>query len=312
MNEIERIQKELTEEIVSLGDGFEQYAYLIELAALLPPFPAEKKTEDRVVKGCQSHVWLDMRDEDGLFYAEADSDTFIIKGILYLLQRMFNGQPCAEVAAAEITLFAKTELMVTFEADRQKGIGFIIKTIQQFAAAVRNPIYIENDRLFICNLKQPDLEGLEAIRGDQQVYCYEPKFLAELQGTPEEALETIRNMDLYADRQCILGVYVKTDPPALAGLAEFYDFKPSGKVISLGYRFLSKYWGKGIASSCIQALLNYIQTDTRVELVTAHVLPGNKASARCLIKTGFEYLLTKTEDWGFDQPCIADVYTFDC
>ena len=134
MNEIERIQKELAEEIVSLGDSFEQYAYLIELAALLPPLPPEKRTEERVVKGCQSHVWLDMHDKNGVFYAEADSDTFIIKGILYLLQRMFNGQPCTQVAAADITLFDQTELMVTFEADRQKGIGYIIKTIKQFAA----------------------------------------------------------------------------------------------------------------------------------------------------------------------------------
>jgi len=119
-------------------------------------------------------------------------------------------------------------------------------------------------------------------------------------------------MDLDEDRQCILGVYEKTDPSALIGLAEFYDFKPSGKVISLGYRFLSRCWGKGIGSSCIGALLQYILNDTQVELVTAHVLPGNKASAHCLLKNGFEYLLTKTEDWGYDRSCVADVYTYDC
>ena len=175
-----------------------------------------------------------------------------------------------------------------------------------------DPIHIENDRLIICCLKDRDLKGLEALRGDQRVYCYEPTFLAELQGTPEEALETIQNMDLYEDRQCILGVYEKTDPGVLVGLAEFYDYKPSGKVISLGQRFLSKYWGKGIGSSCIGALLNYIQNNTEVELVTAHVLPGNKASARCIVKHGFEYLLTKTEDWGYGQLCVTDVYTFDC
>ena len=49
-----------------------------------------------------------------------------------------------------------------------------------------------------------------------------------------------------------------------------------------------------------------------LELVTAHVLPGNKASARCLLKNGFEYLLTKEEDWGHGSLCTADVYTFDC
>ncbi len=176
----------------------------------------------------------------------------------------------------------------------------------------RDPIRIENDRLVICSLKKEDLKGLEALRCDQRVYCYEPTFLMELQGTPEEALETLQNMDLYEDRQCILGVYEKTPPYVFVGLAEFYDFKPSGKVISLGYRFLSRFWGKGIASSCVQALLKYVQNNTEVELVTAHVIPGNTASARCLLKNGFEYLLTKTEDWGYSQSCVADVYTFDC
>ena len=175
----------------------------------------------------------------------------------------------------------------------------------------RNPMRIENDRLVIRSLNKEDLEGLEALRRDQRVYCYEPTFLMELQGTTEEALEALQNMDLYDDRQCILGVYEKTAPSVLVGLAEFYDFKPSGKVISLGYRFLSRFWGKGIASSCVQALLKYVQTSTDVELVTAHVIPGNTASARCLLKNGFEYLLSKPEDWGYSQSCIADVYTFD-
>ena len=83
-------------------------------------------------------------------------------------------------------------------------------------------------------------------------------------------------------------------------------------MISLGCRFLSEYWGRGIATSCIHALLDYIQNNTEVELVTAHVLPYNKASSRCVLKNGFEYLLTKTEDWGRDHLSTADEYTFDC
>ena len=47
-------------------------------------------------------------------------------------------------------------------------------------------------------------------------------------------------------------------------------------------------------------------------MVTAHVIAENKASARCLLKNGSEYLLTKTEDWGYSRPCVADVYTLDC
>lgn len=177
---------------------------------------------------------------------------------------------------------------------------------------IHHPIRIENDRLLIRSLSRQDLNGLRAMRCDKQVYRYEPTFLAELQGTPEAALEAILHMDLDQDRQAILGVYEKSASPVFTGLAEFYDYKPSGKVISIGYRFLSEYWGRGIATSCVHALSDYIQNDTKVELITAHVIPDNIASSRCLTKNGFEYLLTKPEDWGYEQSCIADVYTLDC
>ncbi len=69
---------------------------------------------------------------------------------------------------------------------------------------------------------------------------------------------------------------------------------------------------RGLATSCLQALLDYIQNHTEVELVTAHVLPGNIASSRCILNKWFEYLLTKSEDWGHEEPDTAEVYTLDC
>lgn len=173
-------------------------------------------------------------------------------------------------------------------------------------------IFIENDILFIRELSDRDLDGLTAMRNDMRIYRYEPTFLAELSGTPEEALRAIRSMDLHENRQCILGIYEKTDPDVLAGLAELYDYKPSGKAISIGYRLRPEFWGKGIGTGCCHALVDFIRDHTEVTLVTAHVIPGNKASARSLLKNGFEYLLTKAEDWGHDEPTVADVYTFDC
>ncbi len=134
MAEPEEIQRELIQEFQGLGDGFDQYAFLIELAGLLPPLAPERKTPERAVRGCQSHVWLDLRAEDGLLRMEADSDTYIIKGILYLLRRMFDGQPLTAVAAARLTIFEETEITATFEADRQKGVGYVAADIQRFAA----------------------------------------------------------------------------------------------------------------------------------------------------------------------------------
>ena len=174
------------------------------------------------------------------------------------------------------------------------------------------PIQIENDLLLIRNLGEQDLDGLIALRNDLKIYRYEPTYLMELQGTPEEALETIMNMDLFQDRQCILGIFRKTEPSVLVGLAEFYDFKPSGKVISIGARFLSAYWGAGLATSCAHAMIDFIKKNTEVEMITAHVIPGNKASSQVLLKNGFEYLMTKPENWGHEESDLAEVYTYDC
>ena len=134
MNGIGAAQEALIREFQELGGGFEQYAYLIELATLLPAMAADKKTDERQVKGCQSHVWLDMCTCGGRFYVEADSDTYIIKGLLYLLKQLFDGQSLTEVATARIRFFEETEISATFGPDRQKGIGYVIRSMQRFAA----------------------------------------------------------------------------------------------------------------------------------------------------------------------------------
>lgn len=134
MSAIDELQQEIVSDFELMGDGFGQYSYLIELSVTLPPLAEEKKTGDRAVKGCQSHVWLATRVEDGLFFFDGDSDTLILKGVLVLLQSIFNGQRAEEVARARVWFFEKTEIMAIFDADRQKGIGYIIRTLQELAA----------------------------------------------------------------------------------------------------------------------------------------------------------------------------------
>ena len=133
--EIETIQQQIIQEFTEIGDRFDQYAYLIELACLHEPMPEEAKTEGNLVKGCQSHVWLDIRVENGILSFSSDSDTLILRGILYLLAKMFNNKPCMEIADTEVTFLSETEIMDTFESDRQKGIGYVIRTIQEAAGA---------------------------------------------------------------------------------------------------------------------------------------------------------------------------------
>ena len=133
MNRIDEVQEQIVRDFQEMGDGFEQYAYLIELSVRLPPLAEELKTEERLVRGCQSHVWLDMRAEDGLFSFDGDSDTLILKGVLSLLRDIFCGRTLEEAANAKIWFFDQTEIMATFDSDRQKGIGYIISELQRFA-----------------------------------------------------------------------------------------------------------------------------------------------------------------------------------
>ena len=135
---IKEIQEQIIREFQEIGDSFDQYAYLIELACLHEAMPEEKKTEANLVKGCQSHVWLDIQCKEGILTFTSDSDTLILKGILYLLAKMFNGKPCREVAETEVTFLTETDLMQVFESDRQKGIGYVLKTLQK-AAGQKDP-----------------------------------------------------------------------------------------------------------------------------------------------------------------------------
>lgn len=127
-------QDRLVDEINALGDAFAQYEYLISLSGLFPPMAAEERTEERLVRGCQSRVWLDMKLRDGRFYLRADSGTLIIRGVLALLCELLNGRPAAEVAAARLDFLQRTELTATFADTRRQGLAAVLGRIRRFAA----------------------------------------------------------------------------------------------------------------------------------------------------------------------------------
>lgn len=133
MPTIDELQREIVQDLNELGDSFDQYCYLVELSCRLPPMEPEEKTQERLVEGCQSKVWLALKAENGRFSMKADSSTQIVKGILKLLSDLFNGQPVEQVARAEITFLRDTLILDTFDSDRQKGVGSILKRIREFA-----------------------------------------------------------------------------------------------------------------------------------------------------------------------------------
>ena len=173
-------------------------------------------------------------------------------------------------------------------------------------------MWLENERLLLHTLEDEDFERLMEMRQNPQNYRYVPTYLPELLGDPATVVTRLQNMNLEKDRQCVMGIYEKTNPSYLVGLAEFYDYKFHGKVISIGYRLDEPFWGRGIGSSAVARMLQYLDADGRIELVTAHVLPANTGSSKILSKNGFHHLLRKKEDWGFGEPVEADVYVRSC
>lgn len=123
-------QCRLIEQINSVGDCFDQYSYLLVRAGQLAAMPDCRKTEDRLVAGCQSKVWLQLSVHQGRLSMEADSDTLILRGVLAVLIELLDGEKASEVAVLPITLLQETELAATFTSARTAGMTSILKRIQ--------------------------------------------------------------------------------------------------------------------------------------------------------------------------------------
>ncbi|MCD8389863.1 MAG: SufE family protein [Oscillospiraceae bacterium] len=133
MKSIQEIENHILEDFKDFTDPFDQYAYLVEIACLLPAMPEDERTDDRLISGCQSKVWVKAWAENGVFRLKADSNTLIMRGILYLVWQLLDGQPVQTVAETDVTLFQTLSVINTLESARQKGIGYILAYIKNRA-----------------------------------------------------------------------------------------------------------------------------------------------------------------------------------
>ena len=114
-------------------EWLDKYEYLIELGKSLEAFPEEKKTEDRLIKGCQSRVWLDAEERDGRLYFTADSDAIITKGIISLLISVYSGRTREEIAGDDFGFVAEIGLKENLSPTRANGLVSMIETIKNVA-----------------------------------------------------------------------------------------------------------------------------------------------------------------------------------
>jgi cysteine desulfuration protein SufE len=116
----------------------DRYKYIIELGRELPPMAAELHTEDRLVRGCQSQVWIDTALENGRLQLLADSDAFIVKGLLGLVLAAYNNRTPAEILAFDIdAYFQQLELLRHLSATRGNGLRAMVQRIQDIARQAR-------------------------------------------------------------------------------------------------------------------------------------------------------------------------------
>ena len=112
----------------------ERYKYIIDLGKALPALPEDKRTEDRLVRGCQSQVWIDEQMEGDRVQLAVDSDAFIVKGLLCVILAAFNNKTPQEILDFDIEgYFEELELMNHLSATRGNGLRAMVARIQDIA-----------------------------------------------------------------------------------------------------------------------------------------------------------------------------------
>ena len=130
---LEEKKQAVVEDFSAYDEWLDKYEYLIELGKGLAPFPEEKKTEERLIKGCQSRVWLDGESRDGRLWFTADSDAIITKGIISLLVDVYSGRTPEEIAGDDFGFVAEIGLKENLSPTRANGLVSMIETLKKMA-----------------------------------------------------------------------------------------------------------------------------------------------------------------------------------
>lgn len=132
----DNIQEAIIEEFSIFDEWLDKYDYLIELSDTLPVIASEHRTEQYVIKGCQSRVWVDARVEDGKIFYSADSDAIITKGIIALLVRVMNGRTPQEIIDLDLYFIDAIGLDENLSPTRSNGLVAMIKQMKMYALAL--------------------------------------------------------------------------------------------------------------------------------------------------------------------------------
>lgn len=124
------------EELGLFDDWMQRYQYIIELGRTMPPFPAEWTNDAHRVPGCQSQVWLEMTDRDGVLFFAGASDAAIVSGLVALLLRVYSGRSAEEILATDSGFLRDLGLVQALSTNRGNGVEAMARAIRHAAAQV--------------------------------------------------------------------------------------------------------------------------------------------------------------------------------
>lgn len=133
---IQDIEQEITDEFDLLENDM-KYEYLIDIGKQLPVLDEQYKTDDNLVKGCQSKVWLHCYAENGKVIYEADSNTVITKGIIGLLTRVLSNQTPEDILSAQLAFIDKIGLRSLLSSQRSNGLTAMVEKMKRYAHHVQ-------------------------------------------------------------------------------------------------------------------------------------------------------------------------------
>ena len=132
------VQDQIIDEFSVFDDWLDKYDYLIDLSKELPVIDEKHRTDQYVIKGCQSRVWVDAHMEDSKIYFSADSDAIITKGIIALLIRVLNGRTPQEILDCDLYFIDRIGLRENLSPTRANGLLAMIKQMKLYALAFQN------------------------------------------------------------------------------------------------------------------------------------------------------------------------------
>ncbi len=137
---IKEIQNELIDEFSMFDDWEERYQYMIDLGKTLPLIDATYKTDNNIIKGCQSKVWVHAEMQDGNIAFTADSDAIITKGIIAILIRVFSNQSPKDILDANTDFIDEIGLKDHLSPTRANGLVSMIKQLKMYAIAYQTQL----------------------------------------------------------------------------------------------------------------------------------------------------------------------------